>query len=146
MKFHCAMTYCVAINAKEGNCWKQLSEGDCWIQLFKNVLSLMSHNVTLYINSMCLTSSVGQLSLYRVQSVNLVSTEFPQVSKEVRQKLVLTELPRLSKKRLPRLSKKSQYLPISPSNTISTESPVFIKLETTTEWLVWTELLLLPSA
>ena len=33
-KFHYAMTCCVAINAKEG---------DCWIQLFNCVLSLMLH-------------------------------------------------------------------------------------------------------
>ena len=34
LKFHCAMTCCVAINAKEG---------DCWIQLSNCLLSLMSH-------------------------------------------------------------------------------------------------------
>ena len=94
MKFHCAMTYCVAINAKEGDCWKQLSEGDCWIQLFKYVLSLMSHNVILYINSMCLPSSVGQLSIYRVLlgvKGSMTEVSVNRASSVIKEKLVSTE-------------------------------------------------------
>ena len=42
-KFHCAMTCCVAINAKEG---------DCWIQLSNYVLSLMLHKFHISCQSM----------------------------------------------------------------------------------------------
>ena len=50
LKFHCAMTCCVAINAKEG---------DCWIQLSNCVLSLMLHKCHISCQSM-LMSSLGQ--------------------------------------------------------------------------------------
>lgn len=60
VKFHCAMTCCVAINAKEGDCWIQLFEGHCWISY---VLSLMSHKSHINYHSQYLLSSVGQLSV-----------------------------------------------------------------------------------
>ena len=92
-KFHCAMTCCVAINAKEG---------DCWIQLYNCLLSLMSQKC--YINSQCLPSSDGQHSNFQCLS-SLVGQHsdsqcLPSISGHHSLQIVFTKLTQVSKENL----------------------------------------------
>ena len=69
LKFHCAVT-CVAINAKEG---------DCWIQLINCVLSLMLHKFHISINvisvlvSACRAHSGNEDSFLCLLSIPMVA-------------------------------------------------------------------------
>ena len=78
LKFQNAMTCCVSINAKEG---------DCWIQLSNCVLSLMLHKCHISHQSM-------STELWRLNQAELVSIKLWRLKKE---ESVSTELWRLKK-------------------------------------------------
>ena len=75
LKCHCAMTYFVDINTKEG---------DCWIQFSNFVLSLMSHKCHI--------------------SCQVVSTEVTWVSKEIMEMRSVNRVPMVNEGNLVRAS------------------------------------------
>ena len=101
------MTCCVAINAKEGDCWIQLIIVYCpWC--YTNVISDISHSPSSDIqqmqsqflpNSLGHRRKVGEVSFYRAHSVltrDSVLTEFTRWLKDFMGFSVLTEHSRLT--------------------------------------------------